>query len=52
MEKSHEQEVWEQGCRDQRMNDQRANNDYNDEREKCECGAYLNSHDHCPRCDY
>jgi len=52
MAKSYEQEVWEQELRETRMKEQADKQDYNDEREKCDCGAYLNSHDHCPRCDY
>ena len=37
----------------ERYKDQRDNNDYNDEMEKCStCNNFLNSHDHCPLCDY
>ena len=32
---------------------QEINKDYNEEMEVCEdCGYHLNSHDHCPVCDY
>lgn len=51
--KSKEQQDWEQGLLDNRLNEQKNNKDYNDEMEKCsDCGSLLNSHDHCPRCDY
>lgn len=47
-EKEEEDEI----MRDHREQQQKQNKDYNQEMEKCECGSYLNSHDHCPRCDY
>ncbi len=51
--KSKEQEEWEQGLLDARLNEQKSKQDYNDEFETCsDCGSYLNYHDHCPRCDY
>jgi uncharacterized paraquat-inducible protein A len=47
-----EQFKWNQELIEARLKEQKDNQDYNDEREKCECGTYLNSRDHCPRCDY
>lgn len=40
-----------------RLNEQRVNNDYdyldNGDIERCDdCGAPINSHGHCPNCDY
>lgn len=36
-----------------RIAQQKLNNDYDDDMEQCDdCGSYLNSHGHCPRCDY
>ena len=43
----------EERLTEQRMKEQKSDKDYNDEKEKCDnCGSYLNSHDHCTRCDY
>jgi len=41
-----------ENLKDHRLKEQKWKKDYNDEMERCECGCYLNSHDHCPRCDY
>lgn len=46
------EESWNERLKDARLKDQKQQKDYNDEMEKCECGCYLNAHDHCPRCDY
>ena len=36
-----------------RIKEQEENLDFNEERERCnDCNSLLNSHDHCPRCDY
>lgn len=44
---------YEQSLRDMRLKEQKDKKDYNDEMERCEnCKAFLNLHDHCPRCDY
>lgn len=42
---------------DQRQKKQKENNDYDyledGSPEKCDdCGSYINSHGHCPKCDY
>ncbi|WP_299116897.1 hypothetical protein [uncultured Winogradskyella sp.] len=51
--KSIEQLKWEEELMNNRLKDQQQKKDYNEEKEKClDCGSYLNSHDHCPRCDY
>ena len=51
-----EQEQYEEDLREQRHIEQKRNNDYDinedGEREKCDCGTSLNSHGHCPNCDY
>lgn len=47
-----EKQQWDNERYSQRLKEQQENDDFNDEREQCECGDYLNSHDHCPRCDY
>ena len=53
---SKEHEQFEESLLEQRYNEQKRNNDYDinedGEIEKCECGNYLNSHGHCPQCDY
>ncbi len=46
------EQTWNESLKDSRLKEQKQNKDYNDEMEKCECGSYLNSHDHCPICDY
>lgn len=56
-EKMIEKLQWDEECRDSRIKEQKENKDYSycdDGRpEKCsDCGSYINSHDHCPRCDY
>ena len=50
--KTQEQEQFEQELFENRITEQKRNRDYDDDMEKCECGMYLNSHGHCPRCDY
>ena len=51
-----EHELFEEALREQRYNEQKRNDDYDinedGQIEKCECGQPLNSHGHCPRCDY
>lgn len=41
---------------EQRYNEQKSKNDYDYDEdgniERCECGRYINSNGHCPRCDY
>jgi len=50
---SKEHEEFEQANTQRRISEQKENKDYNDEMEKCDdCGSLLNSHDHCPNCDY
>jgi len=44
---------WLEECRLARLTEQKLKKDYNDNHEKCnDCGTFLNSHDHCPTCDY
>lgn len=47
---------WKESCRQQRLSEQEMKQDYqidNDGNyEMCGCGRYLNSHSHCPNCDY
>jgi len=55
--KSKEQFDWEQEIFETNLKTQEQNKDYdynhNGERNKCDdCGNNLNSHGHCPRCDY
>lgn len=46
-------EQYRQSLQDQRLNEQNLNSDFDDDMEVCEdCGCNLNSHGHCPRCDY
>ena len=47
-----EQFNWDETIKENRLKEQKQKKDYNNEMEKCECGTYLNSHDHCPKCDY
>ncbi len=52
-----EQFEWEESLRANRLNEQEQKKDYDYDEdgnpEKCEdCGSYINSHGHCPRCDY
>ena len=50
---NEEQFKWEEALKDNRFKEQREKKDYNEDMEKCwYCGSYLNSHDHCPLCDY
>jgi len=46
----------EEKIKDIRLNEQRDNEDYSyleDEIEKCDkCKSFINSHGHCPLCDY
>lgn len=54
---TQEQAQWEDDVRQSRLSAQVQKNDYefNDdgEKEKCEdCRTPLNSHGHCPNCDY
>ena len=52
---SYERNKYEQELRESRMKEQRERLDYSyldGEIEKCECGCPINSHGHCPRCDY
>lgn len=54
---SKEHQEFEEELRYNRQKEQKEKSDYDyDENgmpEKCDdCGAYLNSHGHCPRCDY
>ena len=54
---TEEQERFEQELIEHRINEQKQNNDYDinfaGEIETCDdCGARLNSHGWCPRCDY
>lgn len=56
-EKSYEQEVYEEELRENRKKEQLSKKDYSylegGEIEKCDdCGCPINSHDHCPNCDY
>ena len=52
----YEQEKFNEELRENRVKEQKDNNDYdyNSDRkiEKCDCGHPLNSHGHCPICDY
>tara|TARA_R110002012_G_scaffold39003_1_gene108206 strand:- start:1263 stop:1418 length:156 start_codon:yes stop_codon:yes gene_type:complete len=44
---------YKEELRQHRLREQKNNNDYSSERELCDnCGAFINSHDHCPNCDY
>ena len=47
---------FEESVREQRYNEQKQNKDYDYDNEGnieyCDCGMALNSHGHCPRCDY
>jgi len=50
-------EIEKEKLKDNRLKQQKQNNDYayelNGQIEKCnDCGSEINSHDHCPRCDY
>ena len=55
---NREQELEEQERINLRIEHQRQNSDYdfngeNGEAERCgDCGTWLNSRGHCPRCDY
>ena len=53
----YEQHLWNEQVTEARLNEQRQKKDYdyleNGEIEKCDdCGSYINSHGHCPKCDY
>jgi len=57
MDKSNEQLEYEDQQRLRRLYDQQESYDYSlDEdgiRERCDdCGRFINSHGHCPNCDY
>jgi hypothetical protein len=50
-------EQYKQELEQQRLKEQKQNNDYDygfdGLPEKCDdCGSFINSHGHCPRCDY
>jgi len=53
---NEETEKWNEGLLDNRTREQKDNNDFSFMEdggiEKCECGREINSHGHCPRCDY
>lgn len=54
---NEQQYEWEQFCRYNRIEQQKHNNDYeydeNGNIERCsDCWSYINSHCHCPICDY
>ena len=54
---NQEQYEYEEGCKDARLKEQKDNEDYSYEDdgqiEKCDnCGSLINSHGHCPLCDY
>jgi hypothetical protein len=55
-DKKQEIEKWNEELLENRTKEQKDKDDYsyNDfgEPEKCECGRQINSHGHCPRCDY
>ena len=53
----HEIHKWKEELLEQAIKEQEKNADYsyetNGSKEKCDnCGCFINSHDHCPRCDY
>jgi len=55
--KTPKEEKWIEELRQNRLNEQSHNNDYsykqNGSIEKCDdCGSLINSHGHCPTCDY
>ena len=55
--KSREQVEWEEELLERSFEEQKAKKDYSYQDdgsiEKCDkCGSFINSHDHCPRCDY
>jgi transcription initiation factor IIE alpha subunit len=57
MSREKQQEDWENELFDIRAREQKASKDYayeeNGKIETCsDCGSPINSHDHCPRCDY
>lgn len=57
MSRERQEEDWENELFDIRAKEQKASKDYryeeNGEIETCsDCGSPINSHDHCPRCDY
>lgn len=49
-------EKYKEELKEHRLKEQKDKNDYayleDGSIEKCICGMPLNSHDHCPRCDY
>lgn len=49
---NQEQFAWEEECRAARLDEQEKESDFTKDMEKCECGAYINSDDRCPSCDY
>jgi hypothetical protein len=50
---TEEQFKWEEALKENIFREQKQNRDFNEDMEKCDdCGSYLDSHDHCPLCDY
>lgn len=47
----YEEELIEQRTKNQKEKDDFDYDEFGNA-EKCECGRLLNSHGHCPRCDY
>lgn len=39
-------------CYSHEVDEQEATIDFTADNEKCECGAYINSDNRCPSCDY
>ena len=52
MEQDFVKHIFEEQLEKGRLAEQRQKNDYSDDGEVCECGCRINSHGHCPRCDY
>ncbi len=55
--KTHEQEKFEEELKEERRKEQKETKDYSYDDigkvEKCsDCNAIINSHGHCPNCDY
>ena len=57
LQEREEYEKYKEELKEQRLNEQERGSDYayleNGELERCDnCGGFINSHDHCPNCDY